>query len=82
MQEDKAYDRLNDEEFPGIIFARLTLYNTEPVLFQEEEVFQDYIEIKNFETYILRLFVYMAKELPAADKKGASDPFLIARCSG
>jgi hypothetical protein len=42
MQEDKAYDSLNDEMFPGLVFARITLYKTEPLLFEEDEVFKEY----------------------------------------
>jgi hypothetical protein len=42
MQEDKAYDSLNDEMFPGLVFARITLYKTEPLLFEEDEAFKEY----------------------------------------
>jgi hypothetical protein len=45
MQEDKAYDSLNDEMFPGLVFARITLYKTEPLLFKEDEVFKEYKDI-------------------------------------
>lgn len=83
MQEDKAYDSLNDEMFPGLVFARITLYKTEPLLFKEDEVFKEYKDIqKNSEPYTLKLYVYLARNLPAGDKTGASDPFVLARCSG
>ena len=42
MQEDRAYDSLNDEMFPGLVFARITLYKTEPLLFEEDEAFTEY----------------------------------------
>ena len=45
MQEDKAYDSLNDEMFPGLVFARITLYKTEPLLFKDDEVFKEYKDI-------------------------------------
>ena len=30
MEEDKSLDMLDDEEFPGIIFARIKLYSHDP----------------------------------------------------
>lgn len=83
LKEDKAYDRLNDEQFPGLIFARLTIYRTEPVLFDKETVFEKYKKLRqNSEEYTLLVHLYQGKELPAGDKTGASDPFVIARCCG
>ena len=51
-------------------------------MFEADQVFSHYNLPDKEETYTLRLFLYMAKDLPAGDKTGASDPFVIVRCCG
>lgn len=80
MKEDTAKDALNDEEFPGIINLRLKLYWNNPP--PEDANIFDEINKMELKTYTLRVFLYICKDLPAADETGTSDPFVKFRARG
>jgi len=66
---------LDDEEFPGMIFARIKLFTgdieEELPKFQPRDLYQD---------YILQVHLYIGRDFPPADTTGAADPFIVARC--
>lgn len=77
LEEDKAIDALDDEQFPGILQACIKLYTKEPS--------DDFAptRFKHNETeYLLLVHLFMGREFPPADDTGAADPFVIARCQG
>jgi hypothetical protein len=79
LEEDKSMDRLDDEQFPGIIQARLKIYSKDieddfPAdLFKSQDTYVD---------YLLHIHLYMGRDFPPADETGAADPFIVARCQG
>jgi hypothetical protein len=82
LVEDIVRNRLDDEEFPGILNIRLIFFDENPPR-RDEEAFPSPLEIENYyDTYILRVYLYMGRDLPAADDTGLTDPFVIVRCAG
>jgi hypothetical protein len=82
LVEDIVRNKLGDEEFPGILNIRLTFFDQNPPR-RDREIFPSALEILHYyETYILRVYLYMGRDLPAADDTGLADPFIIVRCAG
>jgi hypothetical protein len=79
LEEDKSIDALDDEQFPGIIQARIKLYTTDPKDDFSGSIFKDQ---SNYTEYLLHVHLYMGKDFPPADETGAADPFVVARCQG
>lgn len=82
LVEDICKDAIGDEEFPGILNMRLTFFDRNPprrppLVFPSESNMHKY-----YEDYLLRVYLYMARDLPAADDTGLADPFVILRCAG
>lgn len=80
LEEDKAIDALDDEEFPGILQMRIKMYSRDP----EDEFPSDLFKSPDeyYIEYCLQIHLYMGRNFPAADETGAADPFIIARCMG
>ena len=78
LQEDRSINELKDTEFPGFIFIKLGLYSPRAKRPQHRHM------PKHPETidYQLRIELYVARNLPAADKSGSSDPMVVFRCAG
>lgn len=82
MVEDISKDEIGDEEFPGILNMRLTFFDKNPPR-RPKHVFPPKSEMyKYYEDYILRIYLYMGRDLPAADDTGLADPFILLRCAG
>jgi hypothetical protein len=77
LEEDRAIDALDDEQFPGIIQACMKLYSKEPT----DEFLPSRFKQQESE-YLLLIHLFMGCEFPPADETGAADPFVIARCQG
>ena len=77
LEEDKALDPLDDEEFPGMIFARIKLYSKD---FEDEFPETIFKSLENYTEYLLQIHLYMGRDFPPADETGAADPFIIVRC--
>lgn len=61
---------------------RLTFFDKNPPR-RPEIVFPPLSQIDDYyEEYVLRVYLYMARDLPAADESGLADPFIIMRCAG
>lgn len=77
MVEDVSIDALSDEEFPGLIFAKVKIYegNVEDVFKKGPLVDQSLLT-----PYLLTLHIYMGRNFPPADESGAADPFVSIRC--
>ena len=81
LEEDRSLDRLDDEEFPGILQARIKLYSTNPTdELKGEALFPD--RELNYTEYLLQVHLYIGRNLPPADESGAADPFVVVRCQG
>ena len=80
LEEDKALDALDDEQFPGILQACLKIYTKDP----SDEFLPDRVKSSEvyYKDYLLHIHLYMGREFPPADDTGAADPFVIARCQG
>lgn len=79
LEEDKSIDPLDDEQFPGIIQARIKMYSKDAEDDFPKDLFKsqdDYLD------YLLQIHLYMGRDFPPADETGAADPFIIARCQG
>jgi len=79
LEEDKAKDALNDEEFPGYVTMRLKLFKDQPP--KGENIFAD-ANATLVKNYVLRIFLYQARDLPPADETATSDPFVKFRSIG
>lgn len=79
LVEDICKDEIGDEEFPGVLNMRLTFFDKNPPR-RPAMTFPSKSEMhKYYEEYILRIFLYMARDLPAADDCGLADPFVVIR---
>ena len=77
--EDKSKDALNDEEFPGYVTMRLKLFKDQPP--RSDDIFED-AQNTMINDYVLRMFLYQARDLPPADDTATSDPFVKFRSIG
>mmetsp|Transcript_31029 Transcript_31029/g.28217 ORF Transcript_31029/g.28217 Transcript_31029/m.28217 type:complete len:446 (+) Transcript_31029:579-1916(+) len=77
LKEDKSLDLVTDEEFPGIIYARIQLFGSNP----PERRPLNHHQTEKLK-YQMRCYIYVARNLPAADKEGTSDPFVTVKCAG
>jgi hypothetical protein len=84
FEEDKAYDALDDEEFPGILQCRIKLYSKDPDPSEPDDMLEpkDYFLPldEHYTEFLLQIHLYIGRNFPAADESGAADPFIIARC--
>ena len=68
---------LDDEEFPGILYARIKLYSKDI----EDEFPKDIFKGKEFYSrFLIQIHLFMGRDFPPADETGSSDPFIIVRC--
>lgn len=82
LVEDLVKNKVADEEFPGILNMRLTFFDKNPPR-RRDDVFPSKSEMHSYyEDYILRVYLYMGRDLPAADDTGLADPFVVIRCAG
>jgi len=79
FEEDKSRDALDDEQFPGMLFARIKMYQGDPSDKFPKDIFKPQTDYKE---YLLQVHLYIGRNLPPADDTGAADPFIIARCQG
>jgi hypothetical protein len=77
MKEDRALDLVGEDEFPGLLFIKATLLAQHP----PQRNMLDIKKVTNVK-YQMRVFVYMATGLCAADEDGSADPYVIVRCAG
>lgn len=83
LVEDLSRNKLNDEEFPGTLNMRVTFFEEEPPIPREFDNMPTRDDLKDlYESYVLRVHLFMARDLPPADDNGLSDPFMILKCSG
>lgn len=82
LVEDISIDAIGDEEFPGILNMRLTLFDKNPPRRQIDDIPPRNEWHKHYKEYMLRVYLYMGRDLPAADPTGLADPFIILRCAG
>ena len=82
LVEDISRDKLHDEEFPGVLNMRITFFDENPPPRSEKHMPtpEEYAEI--WRDYVLRMYLYMGRDLPSADDTGLSDPFIVFKCAG
>jgi hypothetical protein len=84
MQEDKVINALNDDDFPGNVLLQIG-FGLEPDA--KEQWVRDMwkrclLEAKMGSPYQVRVHLYQAKDLPATDSKGLSDPYVKVNFMG
>ena len=80
--EDLSRNKLHDEEFPGILNMRITIYEDDPPP-RELDQMPSFEDLQNlYQEYVLRVYLFMGRDLPAADENGLSDPFIIVKWAG
>lgn len=75
MQEDKTIDALNKDVFPGQVLVKLgfgTVQDAEKTRNEWNECLND---VKRGSQYQVRVHLYQARNLPAADSNGLCDPY-------
>eukprot|EP01016_Furgasonia_blochmanni_P049256 TRINITY_DN7455_c0_g1_i2.p1 TRINITY_DN7455_c0_g1~~TRINITY_DN7455_c0_g1_i2.p1 ORF type:complete len:1220 (-),score=269.58 TRINITY_DN7455_c0_g1_i2:385-4044(-) len=77
MKEDRSLNLIEDDEFPGSIFAKIQLFSRPP----QKSIKLDRRRLQT-DKYEARFFLFMGRGLPPADETGACDPFVIIRCAG
>lgn len=77
LKEDTSLDLVQDDEFPGFLYVRISLLKMAPP--ERVPICQDAIKMRDYQ---LRVYLYVARNLPPADETGTSDPFIIIRCAG
>ena len=82
FQEDKALDKLDDEQFPGMFFARAKIYDRNTNTNENLRINDLFKSKENYIRYVLQIHLYMGRDMPPADETGAADPFVIAKCMG
>lgn len=73
--EDRCINLIDNDESPGFIYARVTLFACQPPV--RVPVSEDQIIFEDFQ---LRMHLYMAKGLIPTDEDGTSDPFVTVSC--
>ncbi|KAA0148152.1 hypothetical protein FNF31_07464 [Cafeteria roenbergensis] len=81
LQEDVALDALADNQQPGAVLCRLALAPSE---FETvDETWEDDLARASAKgAFELRVHVYQARNLPAADSTGSADPYVRVQVDG
>ena len=79
LVEDISRDKLHDEEFPGVLNMRITFFDENPPPREETRMPTPKEYAKLCQDYILRIYLYMGRDLPAADETGLSDPYIVLK---
>ncbi|GBG24784.1 Fer-1-like protein 4 [Hondaea fermentalgiana] len=83
LAEDKANNRLDDDDFPGSVLVRIGLGPQDLASATQQEWTQEQLDpFMQKEPFALRVHVYQGKDLPAADSDGMSDPYARVRVLG
>ncbi|CAM9300468.1 unnamed protein product, partial [Phaeothamnion confervicola] len=82
LGEDKVLDCLNDGEFPGSLLLKIGFGPREAFLKTARAWEGELQLLRRKVPYQIRVHVYQARDLPAADDNGLMDPFLMIRCLG
>ena len=75
-------DKLDDEQFPGMFFARAKIYDRNTNTNENLRINDLFKSKENYIRYVLQIHLYMGRDMPPADETGAADPFVIAKCMG
>jgi len=82
LKEDKVINALDDGEYPGQVLIKIGLGTEEDAL-ATRDVWDNVIEdVKSQVPYLVRVHVYQAHDLEAADSNGLSDPWLAIKFNG
>lgn len=83
LAEDKANNRLDDEDFPGSLLVRMGIGSAELAAETNADWNEEALNtFKIKENYAVRVHVYQGKDLPAADSDGMCDPYAYIRLMG
>ncbi|CAN0344195.1 unnamed protein product, partial [Ectocarpus fasciculatus] len=82
LQEDKVLDLLVDNEFPGSVLIRMGLGPIESYITNKKKWKDEIQGLLKREAYELRVHLYQARNLPAADSSGLIDPYLKVKFQG
>lgn len=75
MEEDKVVNALNNGEFPGYILVKIGFGPFEDSRTVESDWKQELQKARELIPFQMRVHVYQAKDVPAADSNGLTDPF-------
>lgn len=77
MEPDLAIGKVKDHYKAGIVSFRFSIWDCQQgdVLWNNFDVWKNKLKIRP-KTYKVRVFCWQARDLPAADESGSSDPFL------
>ena len=76
MREDDALDKLSDETIPGNLLIRLGFGSVHAAKEAKSSWKRDEVDMQDAEFRVVRLNIYQARGLPAADADGMLDPYL------
>ncbi|KAF0685790.1 Aste57867_22398 [Aphanomyces stellatus] len=84
LKEDPCVDALKDEDFPGNLFFDLAM-GTVDLADQTKSVWESFYDkqkLEKREKYQVRVNIFQARQLPALDDNGLSDPYAKVRFMG
>ncbi|CAN0111503.1 unnamed protein product [Ascophyllum nodosum] len=82
LGEDKVLDLLEEYEFPGSVLVRVGLGTLQAYAENRDKWKEEIQGLLRREPYELRVQVYQARNLPAADSNGLMDPYLKIKFNG
>ena len=82
LQEDDAYDKLSDVDFPGMVLARIGFGNAKEARKSSALWKRDIKQVVDIEFSRVYLHLYLARDLPSADDDGTLDPYIVAELGG
>ena len=77
FKEDKTLNQVSDSSFPGFAIAKINMHAYTPGKRFEMKNTQ-----KVFEEYFLKLFLYVGRNFPSADKFGSCNPYVQFSIAG
>jgi hypothetical protein len=82
LQEDKVVNSINDGEFPGQVLLKIGLGSPEDANFALDEWQNALQDVREKSYFVVRVHVYQARDIEAADSNGLSDPYIIVKIAG
>jgi hypothetical protein len=82
LREDKLIDALSESVFPGQILMKLGFGPTSEVEKWKNDWDTILSNAKRFRPFQLRVHLYQARNLPASDSNGLSDPYMYVGFAG
>jgi hypothetical protein len=82
LEEDKALDQLDDDQFPGSVLLKLGVGSIAAAQSSAKAWENQILSSRTKAAYQLRCHIYQASDLPPADDNGLLDPYIKVKFNG